>query len=117
MPRLALIPFVSSLLWMAAADPARAATPTPRPKTHGNALSGTVVRVDGPKKVLVVRSGGRETTLEMTPATSVHGGKLAEGQRVAVRWLEKEGKHVATSVRIEPPAVAGTATPTVGGQP
>jgi uncharacterized protein YndB with AHSA1/START domain len=65
----------------------------------------------------VVRAGSRETTLVMTPATSVHGGHLVEGQRVAVRWLDKEGKHVATSVRIEPPAVAGTATPTVGGQP
>jgi hypothetical protein len=116
MRRLPLIPLASLLLWTAAADPARAVTPTPRPKTHGYAVSGVVVRVE-PKRLLVVRSGGRETALVMTPATSVHGGRLAEGQRVAVRWLEKEGKHVATSVRIEPPAVAGTATPTVGGQP
>jgi len=95
-----------------------AAAVTPKPKSHGNGLSGTVVRVDSGKKLLVVRASGHETSLSMTPATSVHGGHLAEGQRVAVRWLEKDGKKVATSVRIEPPAVAGT-TPTAvaGGQP
>jgi len=93
--------------------------PTPKPKSHGNALSGTVVRVDEAKKILVVRAGSRETTLAMTPATSVHGGPLACGQRVAVRWLEKDGRKVATSVRIEPASVAGAAaTPTaVGAQP
>lgn len=117
MRRLAPIPLVFFLLCAGFARRATAATPTPRPKTHGNALSGTVVRVDGPRNIFVVRAGSRETTLVMTPATSVHGGHLAEGQRVAVRWLDKEGKHVATSVRIEPPAVAGTATPTVAGQP
>jgi hypothetical protein len=92
---------------------------TPKPRSHGNALSGTVARVDEAKKLLVVRAGSRETSLVMTPATSIHGGPLAGGQRVAVRWLEKDGKKVATSVRVEPPAVAGTATPTavVGGEP
>lgn len=93
-----------------------ASSTTPRPKSHGNALSGVVVRVDEARKLLVVRAGSRETTLAMTPATSVHGGPLAGGQRVAVRWLEKDGKKVATSVRIEPASVAGAAaTPTAVG--
>ena len=35
----------------------------------------------------------------------------AAGDRVAVRWLEKDGKKIATSVRIETPALA-TITPT-----
>jgi hypothetical protein len=121
MRRLVLVSLVSSLFWVALVGAAAPAAPaaTPKPRTHGNALSGTVVRVDDPHKLLVVRSGGRETSLVMTPATSVHGGPLNTGQRVAVRWLEKDGKHVATSVRVEPAAVAGaTATPTaVGGQP
>ena len=95
-----------------------AAAVTPKPKSHGNGLSGTVARVDSGKKLLVVRAGGHETSLSMTPATSVHGGHLAEGQRVAVRWLEKDGKKVATSVRIEPAAVADvTPTAVAGGQP
>jgi hypothetical protein len=119
MRRPVLASVLSTLLAVALASPAAAASPTPKPKSHGNALSGTVVRVDGSRKLLVVRAGNRETTLVMTPATGVHGGPLAEGQRVAVRWLDKDGKHVATSVRIEAPALAGaTATPTaVGGQP
>ena len=95
-----------------------APAPTPKPKTHGNGIAGTVVRIDSGKKILVVRAAGHDTSLAMTPATSVHGGHLAEGQRVAVRWLEKDGKKVATSVRIEPPSVAGTTpTATSGGQP
>jgi hypothetical protein len=109
-----------ALLAAALAAPASGfPAPTPKPKSHGNALSGTVVRVDETKKLLVVRAGSRETTLVMTPATSVHGGPLAGGQRVAVRWLEKDGRKVATSVRIEPASVAGAAaTPTaVNAQP
>src|SRR4051812_26032773 len=95
-----------------------AAAPTPKAKSHGNGIAGTVVRIDSAKKLLVVRAGGHDTSLEMTPATGVHGGPLAQGQRVAVRWLEKDGKKVATSVRVEPPSVAGTTpTATAGGQP
>src|SRR5438105_847906 len=81
-------------------------------KTHGYALSGTVARVDAAAKTFVVRgAGGRETALVRTDATKVRGGVLKVGDRVAVRWLERDGKKVATSVRIEPPAVA-SATPT-----
>ncbi|HEX4440438.1 MAG TPA: hypothetical protein VH854_10240 [Thermoanaerobaculia bacterium] len=112
--------FISLLGAALAAPSLAAAAVTPKPKTHGSGVTGTVVRVDGAKKILVVRAGPHETSLSMTPATSVHGGHLAAGQRVTVRWLEKDGKKVATSVRIEPPALAGaTATPTavVGGQP
>lgn len=109
-----------ALLAAALAAPALSSpVATPRAKSHGYALSGTVVRVDEAKKLLIVRAGGRETSLVMTPATSVHGGPLAGGQRVAVRWLEKDGRRVATSVRVEPAAMAGAATPTAvgGGQP
>jgi len=110
-----------ALLAAALAAPALSSpVPTPRPNSHGYALSGTVVRVDAAKKLLIVRAGGHETSLVMTAATSVHGAPLAGGQRVAVRWLEKDGRKVATSVRVEPAAVAGAAaTPTAvgGGQP
>ena len=41
-----------------------------------------------------------------TAATKVNGESLKAGDRVAVRYLEHDGKKVATSIRVEPPAVA-----------
>ena len=91
---------------------ASTATAGSEPKTHGNALSGTVTRVDRVAKTFVVRAAnGKETTLVRTDATRVQGETLKVGDRVAVRWLEKDGKKIATSVRIEPAALAA-ATPT-----
>lgn len=85
-------------------------TPT-HPKSHGYSLAGVVVRVDAKAKTFAVRSGaGTETTLVRTRATHVQG-ELKAGDRVAVRFLEKDGKKIATSVRIEPTAVSAV-TPT-----
>ena len=93
------------------AAPAPAPTAA-KPKSHGNALSGTVTRMDSVASNFVVREGsGRETTLRRTSATHVTGGNLKPGARVAVRWLEKDGHKIATSVRIEAPAIAAS-TPT-----
>jgi hypothetical protein len=96
-----------------AATKARAVpTPTAKPKSHGNALSGTVMRIDDAARTFLIRNAaGKETTLIRTNATRVQGGTLKAGDRVAVRWLERDGKKVATSVRIESPTVAA-ATPT-----
>jgi hypothetical protein len=105
MPRILTVALLIAALAprLAGADPAR-------PRNHGNSLSGMVVRVDAAAKTFVVRGGAGETTLVRTNATHVRG-ELKPGDRVAVRWLEKDGKKIATSVRIEPAAVA-TATPT-----
>src|SRR5262245_53415290 len=96
-----------------------APTPAPtasKPKSHGNALSGTVTRVDAASSSFVVReSSGRETTLRRTSATHVTGGSLKTGVRVAVRWLEKDGHKIATSVRVEAAAIAAS-TPTAPAQ-
>src|SRR5215470_977662 len=94
------------------AAPAPAPTAA-KPKSHGNALSGTVMRVDSSSaSTFVVReSSGRETTLRRTSATHVTGGSLKPGVRVAVRWLEKDGHKIATSVKVEAPAIAAS-TPT-----
>src|ERR1700737_4804828 len=84
-------------------------------KVHGFSLSGTVVRIDEGKKTLAVRNaGGKETTLVWTNATKVFGGTLAVGQAVTLKYLDRDGKHIATSIQIAPPpAVAGpTPTPT-----
>jgi hypothetical protein len=92
-----------------------AASPS-KAKVHGFALSGTVASVDDANKTLTVRaSSGHQTTLIWTSATSVFGGKLAAGQSVTLRYLDRDGKHIATSIRISPPpspSVAATPAPT-----
>jgi len=91
-------------------------------KVHGFSVSGTVATVDEGKKTLVVRgSSGKTTTLVWTDATSVFGGKLAAGQFVTLRYLDRDGKHIATSIRIGPPptprsASTPSATPSPPGR-
>ncbi len=75
-----------------------------------------MTRVDSAASNFVVREGsGRETRLRRTSATHVTGGNLKPGARVAVRWLEKDGHKIATSVRVEAPAIA-VSTPTAPNQ-
>lgn len=70
-------------------------------KAHGFALSGTVASVDESKKTFVVKnSAGKETTLIWTDATTMSGGALKPGERVTLRYLDRDRKHIATSVRI-----------------
>jgi hypothetical protein len=81
-------------------------------KGHGYSVSGTVVRVDEKAKTFTVLSAGtREVTLVRTSATRISGAKLQAGERVTVRWIDRNGKKTATAVRIDPPVVA-SATPT-----
>jgi len=110
-----LRPVLLALAVLAAASPGRAADPakTPKPKSHGYSVSGTVELVDA-KSIVVRSSSGKSTTLARTTATKVNGDALKAGDRVAVRYLERDGKKVATSIRVEPSSVAtATATPTV----
>ncbi len=86
-------------------------------KTHGFALSGTVSSVDESQKTFVVRSAaGRETTLVWTGATKISGGTLKPGERVTLRYLDRDRKHIATSVRIATPLAEKRPTP-ASGQP
>lgn len=81
-------------------------------KSHGYGVSGTITKMDEAANTFVVKTAaGKETLLMRTPATKVNGAAPKIGDRVAVRWLLHEGKKVATSIRVEPPAVA-SATPT-----
>jgi cold shock CspA family protein len=98
---------------LASLSSAAAPTKTPtHPHGHGFAVAGVVVRVDPAAKTFAVRaSSGAETTLVRTSATRVQGEGLKPGDHVAVRFLEKDGKKIATSVRVEPPTVAAV-TPT-----
>jgi hypothetical protein len=86
-------------------------TPT-HPRSHGYSVVGVVIRMDVVAKTFSVQTqAGVETTLVRTSATRVQGDALKPGDRVAVRYMEKDGKKIATSVRIEPVATASV-TPT-----
>ena len=102
-----------ALFALASVTSAAVPTKTPtHPKIHGQSVSGVVVRVDVVAKTFSVQSpAGAETTLVRTSATRVQGSALRPGDRVAVRYMEKDGKKIATSVRIEPAASAAV-TPT-----
>jgi hypothetical protein len=106
MRNLAALALLPLLLAAQAVAPSKA-------KVHGFSLSGTVVRIDEGKKTLAVRNaGGKETTLAWTNATNVFGGKLAVGQPVTLKYLDRDGKHIATSIRIGPPPSVATPVPT-----
>ena len=98
---------------LASISSAAAPTKTPtHPRSHGFSVTGVVVRVDVVAKTFSVQSQtGAETTLVRTSATRIQGNALRPGDRVAVRYMEKDGKKIATSVRIEP-AAAASITPT-----
>jgi hypothetical protein len=87
---------VGLLATIAASDPSKA-------KVHGYALSGTVVAVDEGAKTFDVKSSPRrQTRLSWTTATVVVGGTIAVGQRVTLRYLDKDRKHIATSIKVVP---------------
>ena len=103
-----------SLLALTLAGPA--SDPPAKPKTHGYPLSGTVGSVDEARKTFVVKnSAGKEITLVWTNATTVVGGKLKTGEKVTLRYLDKDGKHIVTTVPVGEPSAAkstpGAATP------
>jgi len=94
-----------------------AATPN-KAKVHGYDLSGTITGLDNGKKTLTVQtSSGKTTRLSWTNATTIAGGPFAVGQPVALRYLDKDGKHIVTSIRVgrtdrTPIAAAATLSPT-----
>lgn len=99
-----------ALLFCGIAAAAAAAAPE-KQKSHGYGVSGTITKMDDGAGTFVVKTAaGKETVLARTAATKVNGAAPRVGDRVAVRWLVHEGKKIATSIRVEPPAVAA-ATP------
>ena len=100
-----------ALLFCGIAGAAAATTPE-KQKTHGYGVSGTITKMDVAAGTFVVKSAaGKETVLARTAATKVNGAAPRVGDRVAVRWLVHEGKKVATSIRVEPPAMAAAPPP------
>jgi hypothetical protein len=69
---------------------------------HAMSMSGTVSAVDQKAKTFSLKDDkGRETAITWTAATRVSGGgALKDGDRVNVSLFPKDGKNVATSIRI-----------------
>jgi len=101
-----------AVVFSLAAFSAFAAT-TPAPKAHkamGTELKGTIASIDDAAKSFVLDSAGKNNTITWTTATKVHGGPLKASQSVVVRAMEKDGKWIATSVKVEPPSATPAAT-------
>src|SRR5512141_1682098 len=87
----------------AAAPSAPTTTPAVRAKVHGIALSGRVTRVDVAAKTFTVRDGsGRVVSLAWTAATQITGGELKAGETITLRYLDKDKKHIATTIHVGP---------------
>jgi len=101
--------------------PAPAKTPAVRARAHGIALSGRVSGLDPAKKTLSVRdAAGHETSLVWTAATKISGGDLKVGETVTLRYLDKDTRHIATTIRISapsPPSAGGSAAPSGAAAP
>jgi nitrogen fixation protein FixH len=68
---------------------------------HAMTISGTVSAVDQNAKTFSLKdANGKETPITWTTATRVRGGSLKDGERANVSVLQKDGKNVATSIRI-----------------
>ncbi|HEY7112943.1 MAG TPA: hypothetical protein VIA45_08420 [Thermoanaerobaculia bacterium] len=99
----------AATLFLAAA--AVSAEPQTSAKNHAKTLTGTVAAVDPAGKSLTVRDAkGKETTVVLTGATRVTGGKLEKGEKVTVRWMTREKQNVATVVMIQTPEATATAS-------
>ncbi len=95
---------IVSILAMILSAALPAASPN-KARVHGYPLSGTVTSVDQSRKTFAVRSSaGKTTTLVWTPATTMAGGELKVGEKVTLRYLDRNGKHIATSVVIGEPS-------------
>ena len=93
-----------------------AATPN-KAKVHGFDLSGTVTGMDQSRKTLIVQTAfGKQTKLTWTNATTIVGGPLTLGQTVTLRYLDKDGRHIVTSIRVgrgdKTPTALATPSPT-----
>ena len=75
-------------------------------------MSGTITSVDEGHKTFVVKNAaGKSTSLVWTTATTVVGGQLKAGSSVTLRYLNKDGKHIATSVSVGEEVAQKTPTP------
>jgi hypothetical protein len=92
---------VVSTIAMPANAAAAQPSPAPQPKEHGEIVAGSVIAINTHAKTFTVRpADGKETTLVWSTATGFSGEALTIGARVQVKWMRKNGRNWATSVRI-----------------
>ena len=72
----------------------------PKVFSHGKQVAGQIKSVDEAAKSMVVVQGGKDLTIYWTDATKVTGGTVAVGERATIRSMQKDGKWIATSVKI-----------------
>jgi cold shock CspA family protein len=90
--------FVSLIAFVISTGVGSAATAK---SAHAMTMSGTVSAVDQKTKTFSLKDGnGKATAITWTAATKVRGGSLKDGERVEVSILQKDGKNVATSIRV-----------------
>ena len=80
-----------------------------KPVSHGTEIKGTISSINDAGKSFVLAVAGKNDTISWTSATKVYGGPLKATQNVVVRAMEKDGKWIATSVRVEPAKAAAAA--------
>lgn len=74
---------------------------------HAMTMTGTVSSLDQSAKTFSLQTkDGKQTAISWTAATKVRGGELKDGERVDVSVFAKDGKNLATSIRISPAKVA-----------
>jgi hypothetical protein len=101
---------VAALLLAAAAF---GANPPSKAKVHGLSVTGTVASIEEAGKKMVVKTAlGKQVALVWTGATKTVGGSVKAGVKVTVRYLEKDGKNIATSIQIVPDKALEAAAPT-----
>jgi len=92
------------------------ATPPSKSKVHGLSVTGAVVSLDETAKKMTVKTGaGKQVALIWTDATKTAGGPVKSGLHVTVRYLEKDGKNIATSIQVvteKPASATASASPT-----
>jgi hypothetical protein len=78
-----------------------ASTSTAKGKNHAMTMEGTVSSVDQNAKTFsLTNKAGKATSISWTAATKVRGGSLKAGEHAQVSVLTKDGKNIATSIRI-----------------
>lgn len=94
-----------------------AATPS-KAKVHGISLSGRVSKIDAAAMTLSVRDGsGHEVALAWTAATKITGGDPKVGDVVTLRYLDKDKKHIATTIHVGAPSAAKPTSPAPAASP
>lgn len=98
--------WISMLAFVVAIGVASVSTAKGNRGIHAMTMSGTVSSVDQSAKTFSLKAkDGKETPISWTAATKVRGGSLKDGERVDVSVFPKDGKNIATSIRISPAKV------------